>query len=271
MGQEKVVLEVFKLAHHDSTGNLSKQLLEQIDCTRYPASTDGSGYLHPDHQALLRILRYSATRPWLGVSVNHVHGFGRLILQNVGRQSIEYAEHLRVSSPRADDPGHHWITTVGHRCHPYDRNMQIIQPMCWLLEPVRFPGEPLPIRLLMVSHLEGLKQAKLFKDGTCHVDLLKLPHHGSDHNVSTEFFRQVTADHYVVSGNGEHGNPEIATLQMLSDARGQDEFTLYLTNEEPRLTEFFQQEKAKGKQYTAMFRKKDALSISANLGDDLED
>jgi len=119
--------------------------------------------------------------------------------------------------------------------------------------------------------LEGLKQAKLFKGGTCHVDLLKLPHHGSDHNVSTEFFRQVTADHYVVSGNGEHGNPEIATLNMLSDARGQAEFMLYLTNEEPRLTAFFQQEKAKGKRYTVMFRKEDSSSIRADLGDELED
>ena len=100
------------------------------------------------------------------------------------------------------------------------------------------PGRRFVDTPLMVSHLEGLKQAKRFKDGTCHVDLFKLPHHGSDHNVSTEFFRQVTADHYVVSGNGEHGNPEIATLQMLSEARGQDEFTLYITNEEPRLSEF---------------------------------
>jgi len=32
-----------------------------------------------------------------GVSANHVHGFGRLILQNVGRPSVECAEHLWVS------------------------------------------------------------------------------------------------------------------------------------------------------------------------------
>jgi beta-lactamase superfamily II metal-dependent hydrolase len=119
--------------------------------------------------------------------------------------------------------------------------------------------------------LEGLKHAKLLKDGTCHVDLLKIPHHGSDHNVSTEFFRQVTADHYVVSGNGEHGNPELATLKMLSEARGQDVFSLYLTNEEPRLTAFFQAEKAAGKKYKAVFRKDDALSVRVDLGDELED
>ncbi len=119
--------------------------------------------------------------------------------------------------------------------------------------------------------LEGLKHGKLLKHGTCHVDLLKIPHHGSDHNVSTEFFRQVTADHYVVSGNGEHGNPELATLMMLSEARGQDVFSLYLTNEEPRLTAFFQAEQAAGKKYKVVFRKDDALSVRINLGDEFED
>jgi hypothetical protein len=119
--------------------------------------------------------------------------------------------------------------------------------------------------------LEGLTSLKFLKGGTCHLDLLKLPHHGSDHNVSTEFLRRVTADHYVISGNGEHGNPEIATLKMLSEARGQHEFTLYLTNEEPRLTAFFAREKAAGKRYKVVFRPDDALSIHADLGDALED
>jgi len=119
--------------------------------------------------------------------------------------------------------------------------------------------------------LEGLKHAKLLKDGTCHVDLLKIPHHGSDHNVSTEFFRQVTADHYVVSGNGEHGNPEIATLKMLSEARGQEAFTICLTNQELRLTAFLQAEKAAGKKYKVVFRKDDAPSVRVDLGDEIED
>jgi hypothetical protein len=119
--------------------------------------------------------------------------------------------------------------------------------------------------------LEGLKHAKLLKGGTCHVDLFKIPHHGSDHNVSTEFFRQVTADHYVISGNGQHGNPELATLKMLSEARGQDDFNLYLTNAEPRLTAFFQAEKAAGKKYKVVFRNDTALSVGVDLGDALED
>jgi hypothetical protein len=87
--------------------------------------------------------------------------------------------------------------------------------------------------------IEGLKTAGLFKDDGVHFDLLKIPHHGSDHNVSTEFFRDVRADHYVFSGDGKHGNPELATIQMLLNARNGDAFTMYFTNKEKRLVDFF--------------------------------
>lgn len=79
--------------------------------------------------------------------------------------------------------------------------------------------------------LEGLEMVGLLKsDGKMHVDVLKVPHHGSDRNMETKFFERVTADHYVFSGNGEHGNPERTTLQMLLDARGKDAaLTIHLT------------------------------------------
>ena len=81
--------------------------------------------------------------------------------------------------------------------------------------------------------LEGLELVGLLKkDGksTMHVDVFKGPHHGSDRNADPILFRRVTADHYVFSGNGEHGNPERATLQMLLDERGdEDDFTIHLT------------------------------------------
>lgn len=78
--------------------------------------------------------------------------------------------------------------------------------------------------------LEGLRRAGLIEEGgSLHVDLLKLPHHGSDRNVETDFFRRITADHYVISGNGLHGNPELATLQMIFAARGDDPIHLHLT------------------------------------------
>jgi len=116
--------------------------------------------------------------------------------------------------------------------------------------------------------MNALKTSGLLKSGTIHVDLLKLPHHGSDRNVATEFFRSITADHYVVSADGRFGNPEISTLQMISEARGNDKFTIHLTNREARLDKFFASEKAKGKKYDVAFRDPKQLSLKVELGDD---
>jgi len=79
--------------------------------------------------------------------------------------------------------------------------------------------------------LEGMELSGLIeKGGERHVDLLKVPHHGSDNNMEPIFFKRVPADHYVFSGDGEHGNPERKTLQMLLDARGADAaYTIHLT------------------------------------------
>jgi beta-lactamase superfamily II metal-dependent hydrolase len=78
--------------------------------------------------------------------------------------------------------------------------------------------------------LEGLELAgALKKGGKMHVDVLKVPHHGSARNMEPIFFRRITADHYVFSGNGEHGNPERETLQMLLDERGNENYSIHLT------------------------------------------
>ena len=78
--------------------------------------------------------------------------------------------------------------------------------------------------------LEGLELVKLVEQGgSLHVNVLKVQHHGSDRNATPEFFERVTADHYVFSGDGEHGNPERTTLEMLAEARGDDKYSIYLT------------------------------------------
>ena len=78
--------------------------------------------------------------------------------------------------------------------------------------------------------LEGLELVGLLDDAApLHVDILKVPHHGSANNVTTGFFRRVTADHYVFSGDGEHGNPERETIEMLLEARPDAPFTLHFT------------------------------------------
>ena len=78
--------------------------------------------------------------------------------------------------------------------------------------------------------LEGLQVAGLMKKGgTVEIDLLKVPHHGSSNNLDDDFFTRIIARHYVFSGDGEHGNPERETMEMLFKARGDADYTIHLT------------------------------------------
>jgi hypothetical protein len=78
--------------------------------------------------------------------------------------------------------------------------------------------------------LEGLELVGLVKKGgKLKVDILKAPHHGSDNNVEQDFYDRIIAKHYVFSGNGEHGNPERESLEMLLEARGDDDYEVHLT------------------------------------------
>lgn len=66
--------------------------------------------------------------------------------------------------------------------------------------------------------LAGLEfQGKLDGKNKIHVDVLKVQHHGSEHNIHEQFVRQVSADNYVFCGNGMHENPDLDGLTMLLD------------------------------------------------------
>jgi hypothetical protein len=64
--------------------------------------------------------------------------------------------------------------------------------------------------------LKGLAQRKLLgADGKLHVDVLKVPHHGAEFNMSPDFAKAVTADDYIFCGNGFATNPEPEVIDML--------------------------------------------------------
>ncbi len=78
--------------------------------------------------------------------------------------------------------------------------------------------------------LEGLELVGLMKPkGKLKVDVLKVPHHGSSNNLEKGFFDRIVAKHYVFSGDGEHGNPERESLEMLLAARGDSGYQVHLT------------------------------------------
>lgn len=91
--------------------------------------------------------------------------------------------------------------------------------------------------------LDGLLQAGLLDiNGSLHVDLLKLPHHGSNRNITKTFFRKITADTYVASANGRDGNPDLATLIWLVESaaeRGQS-IEIAVTNDTPSVQQLIE-------------------------------
>jgi hypothetical protein len=68
--------------------------------------------------------------------------------------------------------------------------------------------------------LKGLEHQQAFDaNGRLHVDVLKVQHHGSEHNIHQNFCDRVSADHYLFCGNGEHRNPDLDVLQLVFDRR----------------------------------------------------
>jgi beta-lactamase superfamily II metal-dependent hydrolase len=81
--------------------------------------------------------------------------------------------------------------------------------------------------------LAGLEAAGLMATGgAIHVDVFKLPHHGSENNVDPSLFERVWADHYVVCADGiKHAHPSNTTLEWLVASRARDEVhAVHLTN-----------------------------------------
>ena len=62
------------------------------------------------------------------------------------------------------------------------------------------------------------KNKMLDKNGKFHVDILKVPHHGSDRNTSQEFFDTIHADYYIISANGRDDNPSLNTLKWMVES-----------------------------------------------------
>jgi len=80
--------------------------------------------------------------------------------------------------------------------------------------------------------LKGLEHHKRFDaKEKLHVDVLKIQHHGSEHNHNAKMAERVTADNYVFCGNGKHDNPDTRIVKLVCEShrriRPQDTFTLW--------------------------------------------
>ena len=122
--------------------------------------------------------------------------------------------------------------------------------------------------------VRGLRDAGVLTGTAAHFDVLKVPHHGSDRNVTVDFFRQLPADHYIASGNGKHGNPEIETLRMLAEARGAAPYTVHFTYREgehelgPQIRAWKAEQSAAGRPVKTAFPKSSTRSLLVELGNE---
>lgn len=131
--------------------------------------------------------------------------------------------------------------------------------------------------------LDGLAAAGLLDaSGRAFVDLLHVPHHGSPNNITLDFFKQVLADGYLLSGDGRFGNPAVATVASLIAGRGDGPYTMYFVNRDggesrrerdarfehgKRLDAFFAAQRTYAPMYRRVFRSNESGSLIVDLLD----
>jgi hypothetical protein len=121
--------------------------------------------------------------------------------------------------------------------------------------------------------LKALDAAGATSEGKLHVDILKIPHHGSIRDLDRDFFDRITADHYVISADGRYGNPESQTLAMIAQSRQTDAFTIHLTygsgpeKLKQRLDRFIAERDAAKRTFEVSARADPDLSLTIDLGD----
>ena len=65
-----VALDLFKVPHHGSAQNMTRALVEAVDCPLWVFSSDGTMYRHPDAQAIAQILHFGKhPQPMLAFNV----------------------------------------------------------------------------------------------------------------------------------------------------------------------------------------------------------
>jgi ribonuclease BN (tRNA processing enzyme) len=114
----------------------------------------------------------------------------------------------------------------------------------------------------------GLKQSKLLGSSrSVHVNILKLPHHGSDRNVTRDFFTNVTADKYLISANGRDDNPSFLTLSWIAETAKEQhrQVEIILTNNTPNVERFVKKYPKDEYGYKLKLMKKGSHSMNLRL------
>lgn len=90
-GIKRLRVDLFKVPHHGSSGNISVELLEKLICKNYLISTDGARYKHPDREAIARIVRYGGSKPH--IHFNYVSKFNEIWMESDMGADTDYFAH----------------------------------------------------------------------------------------------------------------------------------------------------------------------------------
>ena len=60
-GDQRLKLAACKIPHHGSKANVSRQLLDRLDCDTYIFSTNGAHFRHPDREGVARVIKWGGS------------------------------------------------------------------------------------------------------------------------------------------------------------------------------------------------------------------
>jgi hypothetical protein len=58
----KLNLDAFKVSHHGSKNNLSRELIESVVCPKFLFSTNGQQFKHPDRESVARVINFARSK-----------------------------------------------------------------------------------------------------------------------------------------------------------------------------------------------------------------
>jgi len=90
-GCEPLYLDLFKIPHHGSNGNMSKKLLERIRCSTYLISANGAYHEHPDEIAIARIIKYGGHK--LDLYFNYLSTYNEIWKHPLLQEKYRYYTH----------------------------------------------------------------------------------------------------------------------------------------------------------------------------------
>ena len=111
------------------------------------------------------------------------------------------------------------------------------------------------------------KNDMLDKQGRFYVDVLKVPHHGSDRNVSPEFFNTVSANYYIISANGRDDNPSLNTLKWILESgdKKKNLKKIIFTNNTPNIEKIRKEYREQEYNYQCVFLEDKSDFFTLNL------